>query len=109
VIGEASLTVVRSMWGSASEGRHLGSATDNGVPRWERWSPSTVLSQACRCRTRASGLERWTTALRCITVGYGLFPVVEQPSERLESGTVVASGPPLSLTKTPMTVLPSLS
>ena len=58
---------------------------------------------------RAAGLERWTTTLRCITVGYGLSPVVGQPSERLESGTVVASEPPPSMTKTPMTVLPSLS
>ena len=46
---------------------------------------------------------------RCITVRYGLFPVVGQPSERLKSGTVVASGPPLSMTNTPIAVLPSIS
>ena len=56
-----------------------------------------------------SGLERLTIGLSMYDCPLWAVSVVGQPSERLESGTVVASGPPLSTTKTPRTVLPSLS
>jgi hypothetical protein len=83
-------------------------ATDRAPPA-RTHSPlvaGSIVVAECAC----PGSRAWATALSVQTVRYGLFPVVGHPIERLESGTVVASGPRASpTTKTPISVLPSLS